>query len=393
MKILLLTPGSWIHSKRTLECLLSEGHEVILADGVNPYPHGHARFHFVHFPYRGERFLKPLLGGGLSKRIMAALGALQARILRSRFRPDIIHVCWLDHRANACARARLHPLVLSAWGSDINRQFMADTDPSWGRDVCSALTAADLTIVDAPGMSEKCNRLAGRELCTQMLHLGVDTNLFRPGLSGDELRREIGIPQGARVVTSMRALASHYNHHLILQAFASAAFRLGNRSVLLFKVYNSDADYERFLHSEVVRLGIADAVRWVTNLPFARLPELYAISDVIVNFPSLDSFPVTFMEAAACERPVVSCRLATYEGTFAQRHFTLVDPENVAALADAITEVVGRNNTASEIKQELATARRLVEREFSVARYAVGLTAAYRSVLGPAGANRRSDAG
>ena len=63
------------------------------------------------------------------------------------------------------------------------------------------------------------------------------------------------------------------------------------------------------------------------EVPFAQLPEIYALADVIINYPSMDTLPVTFMEAAACERPVVTSRLPSYMGTFAERYFLMVEPE------------------------------------------------------------------
>jgi glycosyltransferase involved in cell wall biosynthesis len=108
-------------------------------------------------------------------------------------------------------------------------------------------------------------------------------------------------------------------------------------------------------------LGVADAVRWLTEVPYEQLPEIYAGADVIVNFPHMDAFPVSFLEAAACMRPVVSCRLPSYRGTFAEHFFRMVEPDDVDGLARALTAEVN----GEQKDRGLSEARDIVTQRYS----------------------------
>ena len=384
MKILMLAPGSWIHSERTLNCLLENGQEVTLVDSNNPYPEGRKGFKFIRYPRTGIRHYKGFIGSRISDQLSLWLSVSQLNLLWRRLRPDVVHVCWLDFRAYHCLRAGLKPLVLSVWGTDINANLLPGTDPVEVRIASRTLAGADLTIVDAPDMSKKCALLAGRDITTEHLHLGVNTKIFRPGYSeaAMEWRRQLKIPQDAKVIVSIRALSSIYNHHLILDAFAQALMRVQTDTFLVFKVYNVlEPSYETELRRKAENLGIENFVRWIGDVSFARLPEIYALADVIINYPSMDAFPVTFMEAAACERPVITCSLPSYSGSFAEKYFRMLEPENIRALADAIVEFI-RDSPAETDRNNvhLVAARRKVEKEFDESVFARRLINIYEKL-------------
>jgi glycosyltransferase involved in cell wall biosynthesis len=153
---------------------------------------------------------------------------------------------------------------------------------------------------------------------------------------------------------------------------------------LIFRLFaNHDGQCLAELRHRTEQLGVAERVRWIDEVPVEQLPELYALADVIVNYPSLDTFPITFMEAAACERPVITCRLPSYLNIFAEKCFRMVQPENVEDLARAMTEFV--HQTPSEMERQrlsLSEARREVMSKYDATVYARGLTSIYKKVVG-----------
>jgi glycosyltransferase involved in cell wall biosynthesis len=254
--------------------------------------------------------------------------------------PDVVHVCWIDFRAALCSRAGMAPLILSAWGSDINAHFEAGSDPAWRACAVEALSGASLTIVDAPSMTVRCEMLAGRPIASEMLHLGVDTDQFRGGLCSErsELRAQLKISDDDVLLSSMRALTPHYNHDLILDAFAQSLPRLQRKAYLLFKILNAKTDYLQMLQRKTREYGIADRVRFVSEMPHAALPSLYAATDLVINFPRLDSIPVTLLEAAACQRAVISNKLEAYSSVIPDENITWIPANDCLALTAAITD-------------------------------------------------------
>lgn len=388
MKVLMLASGSTIHSKRVLNWLLENGCSVVFMDYKNPAPklaRNRDRFRYLPYPYTGVSFYRNLLGSRISSQLSFWIVALPLRMVWRYIKPDVVHLHQVDDRAYHCARVGLKPLILTVWGSDVNQHFLPGADPHRRRMASQALSAADLIMVDAPDMAEKCALLAGREVRMELLPLGVNTKAFRPGYdeAAAEWRRRLAIPSDAAVLLSIRAWKPIYNHHSILEAFSQARLRLKRNSLLVFKTYELTRypDLQRYeigLRKRVQELGLADSVRWLGEVAFEQMPEIYALADIILNYPTMDAFPVTFLEAAACERPVITCRLPSYEGSFAESFFHMVEPDKVAALADAIVEVV--NEPPDQRTALLVEARRVVQQEYDEAISAERLLKLYREL-------------
>ena len=291
--------------------------------------------------------------------------------------PDVVHVCWVDFRAALCSRAGMTPLILSAWGTDINAHFEAGADPEWRAFAVEALSGASLTIVDAPSMMARCEMLAGRPILSEMLHLGVDTDQFRGGLHAErsEVRAQLKISDDDVLFSSMRALSPLYNHGLILDAFAQSLPRLQRKAYLLFKTFNAQSGYLQMLQQKTREYGITDRVRFVNEMPHAALPSLYAATDLVINFPRRDSLPVTLLEAAACQRAVISNKLETYSGVIPDENITWIPANDCLALAAAITD---RANGYRYCEERFLKVRESIIAGFSELRYQNRLGDIYR---------------
>jgi glycosyltransferase involved in cell wall biosynthesis len=273
------------------------------------------------------------------------------------------------------------PLILSAWGNDINAHFEMGSDPTARAFVAEALSGASLTIVDAPGMKTRCEMLAGRPVPAEMLHLGVDTNHFRAGLQSERLslRSQLGVAEDDILFSSMRALNATYNQDLILEAFVRSVAKLKQKAYLLFKTYNADPDYLQMLQQKTREYGVTDRIRFVDEMPYSAMPSLYAATDVVINFPQRDSLPVTFLEAAACQREVISNKLEIYSGVMSDENITWFPANDHLALADAITERAKGYRYGEERFPQI---RELVIAEFSELKYQNRIRSIYRELAG-----------
>jgi glycosyltransferase involved in cell wall biosynthesis len=353
-------------------------------DSENPLPEGRQGFTFLGFPHSGRGFYGRLIGETKANWIADVLITAQFHRIWRKLKPDIVHVCWLDERAYQCAKAGLRPLILSIWGTDLNSQFLSDAEPRSVKIAAAALTRADVTVVDAPDMHEKCNRITGRTIRTEELHLGADTKLFKPNGNGQAWRQKLNLPADAKVLFSMRAMAAKYRHHLILEAFANALKRLESGAYLIFKDYNhSGPDYSDELRSLARQQGIEKYVRVIEEVSLEQIPELYSLAEAVLSFPAMDAFPVTFVEAAACEKMVITCRLPSYAGTFAERYFRMVEPNDVAGLTNAIVELLSETPEQQNTRrQRLTELRALVTREYDESVFSRRLSDLYKEVAG-----------
>jgi glycosyltransferase involved in cell wall biosynthesis len=383
----MLAPGNSIHSRRSLSWLLERGCSVLFVDAQNPEGKGDVRH--APYPHVPEQKIYNLLGWKRSFRLKNWAVGMRLRRLCRRFRPDVVHVHWVDHRAYQCLFAGLRPLVLSVWGSDVNHLFRPNADPRYRRCIGEALAGADRVLADTPEMEEKCSALAGRAVRVELLPYGIDTRRFAPRdpEAARAWRRKLDVPDGAKVLLSMRGFEARYGHHLILEAFHQALPRCQSQCALVFKKFNqgitphNNAMYEPQVRARIEELGLGRLVRWVDHLPYSLLPEMYAFADAIVNYPEMDAFPVTFLEAAASETPVISTGLPSYKGTFAERCFTLVEPGRIDQLADALAAFV--NEPPGTRAAALAEARRTVECDFEEAVIADRLLDIYKALREP----------
>lgn len=389
IKVLMLAPGQSVHAQRPLNLLLESGYNVIFMDVVDPLPQGAKNYRFLPFPSpRGKRWFS-WLGEKMTERLSYLSVIIQLRQRWLRIRPDVTHIHWISpRRADQCLKAGMHPLVLSAWGSDINNHFLPGADVGQRRLMKRVLAKADFIIADANDIATKCSELAQMAVRTSLLPLGVNTRIFRPGYedAARSWKKKLNIPADATVLLSIRAWSPTYGHHHLLEAFAQALPHLRVPAILLFKTFNksgyADADvYEGKIRSQVERLGLIQHIFWLEQVPFEQLPEIYSMADAILNYPSMDAFPITFQEAAACERSVISVRLPAYEGTFAERYFSMVESGDMAQLAEAITRFVNATDEEkNRRKQLLSQARREVEDKFNETLYIKRLIEIYKQL-------------
>lgn len=198
--------------------------------------------------------------------------------------------------------------------------------------------------------------------------IGVNGELFRPDNTDKAAawRFALDIPPDATVLLSPRGWSPTYGQQHIMRAFIDASRRLDKPLVLVLLGMGRMKRPDR-LAQEVHDLGVgADfghAIRWIPQVPYEDMPGIYALADIVVNYPKRDAFPSTLLEAAACSRPVITSALPAYRNTFVDRYCRLVEPENPAALADAMVDVV-------HAERALWAARAVEARKVVLAEYA-----------------------
>jgi len=335
--------------------LLDSGNEVILIDKVNPLQQKIKRYQFIY--YTGMFGL-----GRLPFRKAHSLGnwlqAARLRLVWRRIRPDIVHVHWIDMRAYQCALAGIHPLMLTCWGSDINNFFETNHEDDDSRQrTFKALLAADCITADTDEVLERCELLAGRKLKTSLFYFGIDLEKFKAennALGASLLKDKYKIPSNSRVVLSIRRLVPMMGHHHILRAFASMAAQTNEKLVLLLHHYlGKDEDYEQKLRDLAVDLGISHHIVWLDNIADEEMPALYALADLVVNFPDYDGLPVSLFEAAASKKPVITNNLPAYRQILSQGAFTIVNPGDPSQLAGAMLKVLGTSKEELESQYEV----------------------------------------
>lgn len=329
--------------------LLDSGHHVTLLDNHNPITDNCAAYRFLRYPsinirVNSEYATINRLFGRIN-RLIDLIRFVYLKVIFHKVKPDIVHLHRIDIRAYDCFRANLHPLILTAWGSDINYLcvpgFFKET---YIKRIVKALSSADHITTDASDILQKCISLLGHELSISLYYFGIDFNLFKPGYFEEarNLKQSIGISQDDKVILSVRAFKPKMGHHFILDAFARIVAEPRYRNTrLVFKRYNIlPKNYENQIRSQVEHLGLTNYVIWIDSISYEKMPILYAMSDIVVNYPEMDGFPISFLETAACKRPMVSNILPAYAGMVPEGSFWMVPPNSIPDLAKAFKEAL-----------------------------------------------------
>ncbi len=133
----------------------------------------------------------------------------------------------------------------------------------------------------------------------------VDVELFRPLESEPiEQRARLGL-EGRDVLLYVGRFVPLKNLPLLISAFALVHRERPTATLLLA----GEGALEPKVRRQVHRLGLEQVVRFLGQQPHTRLPELYALADVVVLSSSFDNSPNAVLEAGACERPVVATRV------------------------------------------------------------------------------------
>jgi glycosyltransferase involved in cell wall biosynthesis len=304
------------HLDDLAEAVEERGHEVFIAgyasEGQPPSRDTDGRTTVLPMP-------RPRPGAGV-------LVARHLRDVARRVRPDVVHAHAFSGPTLAATLARLRPLVVTAWGSDIYRATgYARFANRWIARRAQAFTA------DSSDLLEALVRLGAPRQRTELIRYGVDLKALAPAQDRAEVRDRLGLGPG-RVILSPRALRPLYNVDVIVEAFNRLAEE--DPSLGLVVKYLG-ADRPAFL--DALDGG---RVHVVGPVPYERLIDYYRAADVCVSIPDTDSSPRSVWEAMACGCPCVLSDLPwVTELIEPGKHALVVRPEP-GEVADAVRSIL-----------------------------------------------------
>jgi glycosyltransferase involved in cell wall biosynthesis len=365
-----------IHCRRYVRLLQLAGCSVALFEHGGAISPSIAGVDHYRYPRRMRR-----LDGLMSSRALSFIHKRRLQPLLRSTRADVFHVQWMDDRVLDVSLAGGSPLVATAWGSDLNvPSALPENDPARRR-LGAALRALDLLIVDCDDIVETARNIAGTDVPSAMLPIGIDTQLFRPGLT--DLRRQwraqLNIEPDAVAYLSARQLGALYRPAEILRAFASMPAAVRDRSYLIIRTFgHSVGTSVPALRRLAKELGVAPRVRWVGSMAYEEQPGLFAAADLAINFPEMDAFPVTILECLACGIPVITNRLKAYESHGVAPYLTFTEQDSVPHLGNTMAHAFAH---LQALQHRAADGRAHAERHFDETVSAASLRAIYDSLL------------
>lgn len=348
LRLLHIGNGTAFKIKAIIDGLLARGHEIHMV----PIPPAEETFRGVTW----HRLPESRLPG--QAKVLNRM--FQLRRLAHAIRPDVVHAHNAWGPGWYGAATGIHPFVIHGYGGDLLPEQYNGRPALQRRMTSWACKSADRIIVTGQHMVSASKRLGIESERVTLLPRGVDIKRYRGNLDVVGLREQLGIGKRAPVIFSPRYQVdeSLYNLDIVIEAFARVRSRFPEAICIQMYAPGNQRGLAS-LRSLASQHGLEESYRLVPAVDNTTMPLFFNLADVAVSVPSSDGFPVTVLEASACECPLIVSELPYCSEWFVPRENGLVIPmRNADALAQAIFEVCSDRSLRDRIAM---AGRRLVE--------------------------------
>ncbi|MFC1764485.1 glycosyltransferase family 4 protein, partial [Planctomycetota bacterium] len=173
----------------------------------------------------------------------------------------------------------------------------------------------------------------------QVIHNGVDTDLFRPGTGTGALKSSLGLCDNDLLVTNIGQICLRKGQMLLAQAAVSLAQTwpqmhyafVGER----YSQKQESIDYEKSIRRLFQEAGIEDRLH---RLGFrSDIPQILNETDLLVHTAHQEPLGRVLLEAASCATPIVVTDVGgTAEILTDRTSALLIPPDDLEALCAAI---------------------------------------------------------
>ena len=300
------------------------------------------------------------------------IGRLSAFI--ARFRPDVVNAHLFRSTAVAAPLARWHGarVVETYHGREgwrrgvVSGSFLPDRLVSRLVDrVIAVSEAARAFLIDRKGYHPHK---------VVVVPNGRDLSVYRPGVGGHVVRKELGLDRATPLVGVIGRLETQKGHVHLLDAWPSVLAEFPDARLLVV----GDGSLRDALAHRAGALGIASSVLFAGFR--SDMPRVLDALDVLA-LPSLyEGMPLTAIEASAMAKPVVATAVdGTPEVIREGRTGRLVPPRDPAALSRALRSLLRDPAAAQRMG---AAGRDFVLDRFDLVRQVEATARVYRETAG-----------
>lgn len=329
MKICYLGDAYSIHTQRWIKYFADKGHKVFL---ISFRPFGNGEIKNVEL-FVLKRFQQQIWA--VSFLINLLFTSIQVRKLIKKINPDILHAHFVTDYGLLGALSGFHPLVVTAWGSDILRAPFRKTKNRYI--VQYVLKKADLITCNSNKVKQAMIALNNKAENSHIIQWGVDFNKFNPTTNAKVVKTRLNI-NNTPVVISMRSFELLYNIDTIIKAIP---FVVKEISGVRFILKNAYGTMEPELRNLAKELDVIESVIFVGRIDYTEISAYLNATDVFISVPSSDSTSISLLEAMACGLPVIVSDLpANREWVKDGWNGYIVPVRDEGALADAIVKLL-----------------------------------------------------
>jgi L-malate glycosyltransferase len=320
MRILFLSAGNSIHTVRWVNTLADRGHEVHLVYNAEHLPTNNiVNEKVIQHKLKYSGFLAYYLNAGELAKLTKIIS------------PDLINAHYASGYGTLARIAKLKPLILSVWGSDIY-DFPYQSKLKM-KILKKNIKFADRIASTSLSMAKHVEQIMNENIDIVVTPFGVDTNLFKP----------IEINRSKFVFGIVKTLKKNYGIEYIIKGFKILLERLENESIdinPILEIYGEGGMKEE-LKNLCLKLNISDKVFFKGYIPNKDVPFAINKFDVFCLGSISESFGVAAVEAMACEVPVIATNVSGFREVLIHGETGYIIPkENEEAMADKMYDLI-----------------------------------------------------
>jgi glycosyltransferase involved in cell wall biosynthesis len=375
LRILAVGDAHSIHTIRWARRLVERGHELHIVTDRLPLPTDDLGSTVVHDVRRLDLLTR--IRGVRRLRFGAAI-----RNLAERLDVDLVHAHGMLPYAWWAAQAGFHPLVVSPWGRDV--LLDAKSEPGRSR-AQRGFAEADHLVVNSQAILD-ASLPAGADP-DRVLHAIWHTRL--EGFSPDRaerhaLRAELGWPDDALVILSLRNFQARTNIDVLVRAYDRVRREVPEARLLLAA---RGGETKAEIEALVEERGLGELVRF-HRVEANDLPPLAASADLTVSIADTDSSPSSLLEAMASGQPLIGGWCASIDEWIGPGEGAeMISPKDEDALVEALLKLL----RDPELRRRYG-ARNAEVAQTRVAESAPAMESLYRELAAAHRAGRRAAA-
>lgn len=286
--------------------------------------------------------------------------------------PDLVHAHYVTSYGYLAARCGRHPLVMTAWGSDLlvtaRRNALMRALTGW------TLRRADLVTGDSLDLVAAIDACRVRRPAV-LVHWGADLNRFAP------------VPWEQRApfeIVSLRSWEPNYRIAVILEAAARLHREAPQRPLRLHLLGGGPQEVQ--LREQAATLGLQQIAVFHGRVDDAAMVAVLQRCKASVSVPQSDATSVSVLESMACGVPLVASDLPANRQWLDFDRRLLVPVDDPEALAAALRLLRDDDRLARRVSaMQLARVQREGDRRVQMDRMAT----LYRELLATSGARGR----
>lgn len=245
------------------------------------------------------------------------------------------------------------PYAILTHGNDLRYSSSTTVDATVVRYL---LNNASLVLCNSHFTGEKL-REKGYLRRSEILHPGVDTGIFHPGVDISEIKQIYHL-NGHKVILTVARLVEKKNIEGVIRALPKVIQAVPNTLYLII----GEGEKKEALEKICSQLGVKNHVLFLGRIENNLLPRYYCACDLYV-MPSIETFGISYIEANACEKPVIGGRSGGVADAIIDGETgLLVEPNNIDEIADAIIRLLRDSELARRMGEN---GRAWVEKELS----------------------------